>query len=214
LPEIKAFAAFLGRLGITPETRVFVYDDKGGANAAARFWWMLKSLGHKTVQVIDGGWEAIQKHGLPTSTKAGTTNPTLPYPAESWMLPMVAIDKVEHAASDQNALVIDVREGYRYRGEREPIDLVAGHIPGAINVPYLSNLAPDGFFLPASVLAEQYNEILDHRDPSKVVVHCGSGVTACHTLLALEQAGIQGANLYVGSWSEWSRRDKPVGKGS
>ena len=138
--------------------------------------------------------------------------PKSPYPGEGWKLPTVNIEGVQAAAKDPDSLVIDVREAYRYRGEKEPIDLVAGHIPGAINVPYVNNLSENGSFRTAGDLASQYQEVLGTRDPSNVIVHCGSGVTACHTLLALEQAGIKGANLYVGSWSEWSRRDLPVGK--
>ena len=136
-----------------------------------------------------------------------------PYPTERWKLPTVNIDDVQAAANDPESLIIDVREAYRYRGEKEPIDLVAGHIPGAVNVPYVDNLAENGNFRNVEDLASLYQDTLGPRDPSKVIVHCGSGVTACHTLLALEQAGIKGAKLYVGSWSEWSRRDLPVGKG-
>lgn len=213
LPEVKTFAEFLGKLGISPTSSVVVYDDKNGANAAARLWWMLRALGHTNVKVVDGGLDAIIRERLPLET---TVNPVVnmgPYPANSWLLPTVSMEDVEAAASDPDALVIDVREAYRYRGEREPIDLVAGHIPGAINVPYLNNLAVNGSFLPAEKLTEQYNDVLDHRSPSNVIVHCGSGVTACHTLLALAQAGIHGASLYVGSWGEWSRRDMPIGTG-
>jgi thiosulfate/3-mercaptopyruvate sulfurtransferase len=213
LPEIKDFAAFIGKLGISPSTSVIVYDDKNGANAAARFWWMLRALGHEKVQVVDGGLEAIIREKLPMSSASQEPTSTSPYPAKEWQLPTANIDDVKTAASAPHALVIDVREAYRYRGEKEPIDLVAGHIPGAINIPYLENLSTDGTFRSAEELAAQYNQALDRRDPSRVIVHCGSGVTACHTLLALEHAGIKGANLYVGSWSEWSRRDLPVGKG-
>jgi thiosulfate/3-mercaptopyruvate sulfurtransferase len=136
-----------------------------------------------------------------------------PYPAKTWRMPTVTIDDVQAAAKDADALVIDVRGGYRYRGEREPIDLIAGHIPGAINIPYLDNLNDDGTFREKEEIASHYGHAVDHRDPASIIVHCGSGVTACHTLLALEHVGITGANLYVGSWSEWSRRDLPSGTG-
>ena len=213
LPDAKDFAVYIGKLGITPTTSVVVYDDKNGANAAARFWWMLRALGHEKVQVVDGGLEAIVRQGLPMTSGHQQPLPKSPYPAEGWKLPTVNIEDVQAAAKDPDSLIIDVREAYRYRGEKEPIDLVAGHIPGAINVPFVNNLSENGSFRTASDLASQYQDVLGTRDPSNVIVHCGSGVTACHTLLALEQAGIKGANLYVGSWSEWSRRDLPVGKG-
>ncbi|WP_276372784.1 sulfurtransferase [Chryseolinea sp. H1M3-3] len=213
LPPIKSFVALLGNLGITPSTRVIAYDDKSGANAAARFWWMLRALGHERVQVVNGGLDALVRAGLPMTEKKPEAKRASPYPANAWNLPTVTIDDVGAAAADPDSLVIDVREAYRYRGEREPIDLVAGHIPGAINIPYLNNLSEDGTFRSDEQLAELYKEALDKRDPKNVIVHCGSGVTACHTLLALEEAGIKGANLYVGSWSEWSRRDLPIGTG-
>jgi thiosulfate/3-mercaptopyruvate sulfurtransferase len=213
LPDVKDFAAYVGRLGITPMTPVIVYDDKNGANAAARFWWMLRALGHENVRVVDGGLDAILRDGLPMTSDIQNPASTASYPAVEWRLPTVDLEEVKKAANEPNALIIDVREAYRYRGEKEPIDLVAGHIPGAINIPYLSNLSDDGRFRSAEDLAAQYKAAIGQRDPSNVIVHCGSGVTACHTLLALEQAAIKGANLYVGSWSEWSRRDLPLGKG-
>lgn len=212
LPEIKEFAVFLGKLGITPSTHVVIYDDKAGANAAARFWWMLRAVGHKNVHVVDGGLDAIIRGGLPMSSQINEPVTTTPYPVSEWKLPTVSLDEVKNAANDANALVIDVREAYRYRGEREPIDLVAGHIPGAINIPYLNNLREDGSFRAPEDLASLYEKDIGSRKSENVIVHCGSGVTACHTLLALEHAGISGANLYVGSWSEWSRNDLPVGK--
>jgi len=213
LPDIKLFSEFLGKLGITPTSDVVVYDDKNGANAAARFWWMLRAFGHQRVKVVDGGLDALVNEGLPMSSATELVVSANSYPVKAWLLPTATMEDVEAAAADPDALVIDVREAYRYRGEREPIDLIAGHIPGAINIPYLDNLTVSGSFLSAEKLANQYNEAIDHRSPSNVIVHCGSGVTACHTLLALEQAGIKGASVYVGSWGEWSRRDMPIGTG-
>lgn len=210
LPEIAAFTKFLGETGITPSIRVVVYDDKNGANAAARFWWMLRALGHTNVKVVDGGLDAIVRAGMNMTSAKHEPVSTSSYPAKEWKLPMVNIDDVKAAVNNPEALIIDVREAYRYRGEREPIDLIAGHIPEAINIPYLQNLTDDGRFLPAKELVSQYKKAIGHRNPSDVIVHCGSGVTACHTLLALEQAGITGAGLYVGSWGEWSRRDLPI----
>ena len=212
LPGIHTFAALLGKLGIEPGSHVLVYDDKNGANAAARFWWMLRAAGHGKVQVIDGGLAAIVEAGLPVSTTSSDTVALAPYPAEKWKLPVVDLETVEQAAADPRAVVIDVREAYRYQGESEPIDLIAGHIPGAINVPYVENLDEKGAFLPPGQLRQKYAAAIGAAE--EVIVHCGSGVTACLTLLALEQAGIQGAKLYAGSWSEWSRRNKPVARGA
>lgn len=213
LPSPEAFAAVLGRLGIGPETRVVVYDDKAGANAAARFWWMLQAIGHADVRVLDGGIEAALAAGVPTGTGGSRPVERPAYRFERWQRPTADIDEVASAVQAPECLVIDVRDPVRYRGESEPIDLLPGHIPGAINVPFASNLGADGRFLPSEELARKYRAVMGERDPSKVIIHCGSGVTACHTLLALAHAGIVGPKLYVGSWSEWSRSGRPIAKG-
>ncbi|NDK55940.1 sulfurtransferase [Pontibacter fetidus] len=210
LPDIQTFAELLGKLGISPESHVVVYDDKNGANAAARFWWMLRAIGHTKVQVLDGGYAAAQAAGVPVNSGQETTIKQPPYPHTTWQLPTATIADVEQASRDQNALVIDVREAARYRGETEPIDLVAGHIPGAVNIPFAGNLATDGTFLPAEILQHNYKKALGTRTSADVIVHCGSGVTACHTILAMEQAGLGIPKLYVGSWSEWSRMGRPI----
>lgn len=211
LPTTKAFAQFLTRLGISPETHVVVYDDKNGANSAARLWWMLRSIGHH-VQVLNGGLQQAINSGVKLSTEIPIPKAGEPYPVPSKFSGTVDIEEVKKAAHDHSRLVIDVRETPRYVGQTEPLDLIAGHIPGAINVPYFSNLDNNGNYLPPADLASKYKETLGPVNPADLIVHCGSGVTACHTLLALEQAGILGAKLYVGSWSEWSRRDLPIGK--
>jgi thiosulfate/3-mercaptopyruvate sulfurtransferase len=213
LPDLKDFATLLGKLGVTPSSHVVIYDDKNGANAAARLWWMLRAVGHKKVQVVDGGMDAIIREGLTMVSGTENTEAASVYPADQWLLPIVTLDEVIDKVESEDFLVIDVRESYRYRGDAEPIDLIAGHIPGAINIPYLENLETDGSFRPSDDLGKLYNSKIALRSPSKVIVHCGSGVTACHTLLALEHAGIKGANLYVGSWSEWSRRGLPIATG-
>ena len=212
LPSIKNFSELLGRLGIERSTHVIVYDDKAGANAAARFWWLIKAAGHENIQVLDGGLKNAIEAGVPLTNIIPNIKAQSAYPADKWLLPTVNADKVAKAADDPGYIVIDVREAYRYRGESEPFDLVAGHIPGAINIPYTGNLDEDGYFLSADKLSGIYQAISNH-DPEHVIVHCGSGVTACHTLLAMEQAGIETPNLYVGSWSEWSRHDRPVAVG-
>lgn len=210
LPTPQRFSQTLGALGIQPSSKVYVYDDKSGANAAARFWWMLQSVGHENVWVIDGGYQAAVSAGITTSSGTEDYSTTEPYPATSWKLPTVALDEVRAISAKGDRLIVDVREAFRYAGEREPIDTVAGHIPGAINVPYLENLNDQGRFLPKEVLLKKYKEALDVSHGQNVVVHCGSGVTACHTLLALAHAGFTGSHLYVGSWSEWSRNDLPI----
>jgi len=213
LPSIKSFAALLGRLGIEPSTRIVVYDDKAGANAAARFWWMVKAAGHDNIQVLDGGLNTAIEAGVPVTNIIPNIKERPPYPADKWILPTANADMVAKSAADPNYLVVDVREAFRYRGESEPIDLVAGHIPGAVNIPYSENLDADGYFLPANELVDKYQKVMGDRDAKQVIVHCGSGVTACHTLLAMEQAGLETPNLYVGSWSEWSRNNRPVAIG-
>lgn len=215
LPAPSTFAALVGELGIAERTPVVVYDDTGGAIAAARFWWMLSAFGHRDVRVLDGGLARAAASGLPTASGPDTPRADgRPYPADRWLRPTVTAAEVSDAAADPARLVIDVREASRFTGEHEPIDTIAGHIPGAVNVPYAGHLAPDGRFLATDRLAARYRAALGDRAPSNVIVHCGSGVTACHTILAMEQAGLYGAALYVGSWSEWSRSNRTVAVGS
>ncbi len=211
LPEPEAFAKTLGSLGIAPESHVVVYDDKSGAMSAARFWWMLKAMGHEKIQVLDGGMDAALKLGFPISSGIEKTNPSDPYPVDKWELPLSDLEEVERVAQKQDHVVVDVREPDRYLGKTEPIDLIAGHIPGAVNIPFAENLDKEGFFLPAQALQDKYKDAFKTVPPENIIVHCGSGVTACHTLLALAHAGMEIPKLYVGSWSEWSRNDKPIG---
>lgn len=215
LPEPRAFSALLGKAGIRAASHVLVYDDKAGANAAARFWWMMKSAGHDKIQVVDGGLDALRAAGAPISSGASPSPKELsPYVFEQWMLPLADINTIEEARSKDDWLIIDVRENYRYRGESEPIDLVAGHIPGAVNLPYSENLQPDGKFKSPAALAETFKKAFGSADSNNIIIHCGSGVTACHSILAMEVAGLPPPRLYVGSWSEWSRNDKPIASGS
>ena len=187
-----------------------VFDDKNGANAAARFWWMLKAVGHQNVQVLDGGLQAAIKIGYPLSTTPEKPLPKSRYTCKEWLLPTVDLPFMDKASADNHYLIIDVRDKERYDGVHEPIDLVAGHIPNAQNIPFSNNLDANGFFLPAEELKEKYEKALEHFDTDNIIVHCGSGVTACHTLLAMAQAGLEIPNLYVGSWSEWSRNDRVI----
>ena len=209
LPTIEDFSQTLGNLGITPQTRIVVYDDKNGANAAARFWWMLQSIGHKKVQVLDGGIQAAERIGFPVNCEEVVIPKTPRYPCVAWQLPLSSIEEVERVAQTTHT-VIDVREAYRYNGESEPIDTIAGHIPGAINLPFTQNLDENGFFLSPIALREKYLTINPNHLGENTIVHCGSGITACHTLLAMYYAGLPIAKLYVGSWSEWSRNKKLI----
>ncbi len=210
LPKIEAFSKTLGQLGISPDSHVVIYDHNNGANSAARFWWMLKSIGHDKVQVLNGGIQEAEKSGFPTSSDTEKINEISPYKIESWKLPIALIDEVENVSHNENHIVIDVRDTPRYLGKNEPIDLIAGHIPGAINIPFKENLDENGLFLSPELLREKYEALFKNIDTNNIIVHCGSGVTACHSLLAITYAGIKTPKLYVGSWSEWSRNNKPI----
>lgn len=203
LPPLERWLRQLGAWGIEPSTRVVVYDDQLGANAAARAWWMLRSVGHENVAVLDGRWQ-----DLPLTTELPRITALQPYPANRWLWPTVGIDAVDALRRDPEWKVLDVRAAPRFRGETEPMDPIAGHIPGALNLPFSENLDGDRFKPPAALRA-QYEQFLGDTPPDHLVVHCGSGVTACHTLLALEAAGLRGASLFVGSWSEWCRNERP-----
>lgn len=206
LPRINGFAKTLSNLGIAEDSHVVVYDDKNGSNAAARAWWMLKSFGLANAQVLDGGMQSADREGLEFSSGEETFDKAPLIGKEDWSLPVSSLEMVEDELKNDSSTVIDVRDVYRYKGESEPIDLVAGHIPGAINIPFSENLDENGMFLAPEVLKAKYEELLQGK-PEHLIIHCGSGVTACHTILALDHAGFPIPNLYVGSWSEWSRRE-------
>lgn len=206
LPSIEKFAQTLSNLGISENSHVIVYDDKNGANAAARAWWMLRSFGLKNVQVLDGGFQNAEKEQVEFSSGEEIFEKSDLIKKERWLLPVMGLEVVEDELTNNSSTVVDVRDAYRYRGESEPIDLVAGHIPGAINIPFSENLDENGYFLKPDILKKKYSEFLKNK-PENLVIHCGSGVTACHTILALDYAGLQIPGLYVGSWSEWSRRE-------
>lgn len=209
LPSLSKFSAVLSNLGISPSSHVIIYDDKNGSNAASRFWWMLKAVGHEKVQVLDGGLQTAVKIDFPLSAEIEFFEKT-EYPVSEWKLALADIEEVEEARITNDKIVIDVRDKNRFEGLTEPLDLIAGHIPGAINVPFSENLDEDGFYKSPLILNEKYNAILKNKNPENIIVHCGSGVTACHTLLAMDYAGIPIPKLYVGSWSEWSRNDREM----
>jgi thiosulfate/3-mercaptopyruvate sulfurtransferase len=214
LPTVKRFAKVLQELGIDKDSHVVIYDDSSGANAAARFWWMLKATGHTKVQVLNGGLKAAIEKNFPLSSQNHNYTPTAePYPCLSWVLPLKQMNELKVDVSLSNALLVDVRSKERFEGIHEPIDLVAGHIPGAVNIPFTENLDSKGLFLSVDVLHEKYLALMNAHSTREITVHCGSGVTACHTLLALDHAGLEIPALYVGSWSEWSRNHQPIATG-
>lgn len=213
LPTTTQFSETLTNLGISPSSHVVIYDDKNGANAAARFWWMLKAVGHNKVQVLDGGIAAAEQAGLPFNSKIEEPKKKGSYTIDGWQLPTVDISEIDRVAQDKNHLVIDVRDSERFKGVHEPIDLIAGHIPGATNIPFTDNLNQNGLYLSPEELRTKYRSAFGDRKTENIIVHCGSGVTACHTLLAIAYAGLEIPKLYVGSWSEWSRNNRPIGLG-
>lgn len=211
LPALTDFANTLTKWGIIPNSHIVIYDDKAAAMGGARLWWMLRAIGHKNVQVLNGGLKAATDEGIELSTddyqpKAAAS----PYPVPNEYKGAVDIDEAGAAAQADGKMVIDVRENARYLGLTEPLDLIAGHIPGAENLFYAKNMGEDGKYLAPEKLAELYKSTFKDVKPENVIVHCGSGVTACHTLLGMASAGITEPKLYVGSWSEWSRRDLPI----
>ena len=209
LPDPERLGAALGRAGVGAEREVVVYDGAASL-AAARGWWLLRWAGHRRVRVLDGGFAGWVAAGLPQqqSAPAAEQGDFVPVPGG---LPVMDADQA--AALARTGVLLDARAGERYRGETEPVDPRAGHIPGAASAPTAENVAADGRFQPVAVLAERFAG-LGVKPGAEVGVYCGSGVTAAHELLALHLAGIDGV-LYPGSWSEWSSRpERPVATGS
>jgi thiosulfate/3-mercaptopyruvate sulfurtransferase len=201
LPARAAFAATLGRLGIGADTPVVAYDRQGGGYAA-RLWWMLRWMGHDAVAVLDGGAKAWLAAGGALVAGTAAPAPLPPYPERPARAALV--DTATLAARLGRGTLIDARAAARFRGETEPFDAIAGHIPGALNRFHADNLQPDGRFRPAAELRVAFAPLLGLASPADAVHSCGSGVTACHNLLAMEHAGLPGSALYGGSWSEWS----------
>jgi thiosulfate/3-mercaptopyruvate sulfurtransferase len=213
LPAPAAWSRKLGELGIAPGVPVVLYDAAGGGNAAARGWWMLRASGHPDCAVLDGGLQAALADGFELTEQVEAFAPWPPYPCTEWRLPLASLEEVAERVGQASWKVLDVRSAERWRGETEPYDPVSGRIPGAGNLPYLENLDAAGRFKSAAELRAMYLRFLDGLSPERLMVHCGSGVTACHTLLALEVAGLPGAALYVGSWSEWCRSGRDIRRG-
>lgn len=208
LPAIDAFIATLRRWGVNDDSQVVAYDAQGGM-FAARLWWMLRWAGHRAVAVLDGGMPAWTALGLPMTTEVA-----VPPPGDLHQrAPLVRTVSANDIIAQPQLKVLDARAPDRFRGENETLDPVGGHIPGAANRFFKDNLLPDGHFKPAAQLRAELDALV--ADPASSVMQCGSGVTACHNLLALEVAGLPGAALYPGSWSEWcSDPSRPVATGA
>jgi len=213
LPEADDFAATLARLGVTPAAQVVAYDAGDGAMAAARLWWLLRLLGHERVAVLDGGFARWRELGLATQSGAPVIQPGY-YAGVFDARQVVASEDVAGRSGDAPGWLLDARAPERFRGEVEPLDPVAGHVPGAINRPYTDNL--DGLrFRSAEALRADYLGLLAGHEPADVVLGCGSGVTACHNLLAMEYAGLHGARVHAASWSGWVQDgSRPVARGA
>ena len=214
LPERAAFAARLAALGAQDDMPVVAYDNTGGM-VAARLWWMLRWLGHDAVQVLDGGLAAWD--GAHGALQAGPVAPRTPgnFSLRTPLVPLLSFDAVLAGLGRGTRLIVDARAPDRFRGENETLDPVGGHIPGAANRCFRDNLAPDGRFKAPGVLRQEWQALVGSRGAADLVQQCGSGVTACHNLLALAVAGLDGSALYAGSWSEWCSRDNaPVAVGA
>ncbi len=209
LPDPARFGQLVASWGVGPESTVVVYDDVGNA-LAARLWWLLRWVGHKAVVVLDGGVSAWTEAGGPLSTDTPTPAPGQ-FVARAGSMPVIDVAGVEAQLATGKLMLLDARAPERFAGRSEPIDRVGGHVPGAINAPFQDNLGADKCLRSTEELQAYYRAIIGDRPIESVACMCGSGVTACHTLLALETAGLSGAALYVGSWSDWSSSEqRPV----
>ena len=210
LPEPQDFEKWLEKTGLTPKDQAVCYDA-GPGSMAARLWWMLRWIGHEKVAVLDGGFAKWTKEGRPVTIDVPLFTP-LNYPIKARK--DFAVDVATVAKNLDKLFLLDARAPARYRGEQEPIDPVAGRIPGAANRFNMDNLSAQGTFKSAAELKKEFQSALGKRSPSEVIHYCGSGVAACHNLLAMEIAGLKGGKLYAGSWSEWSADPKrPQEKG-
>jgi thiosulfate/3-mercaptopyruvate sulfurtransferase len=213
MPDSEAFARKLGEWGIGRSHQVVVYDAGDGSMAAARLWWLLKLLGHAHVAVLDGGLAAWRAVGAAETTEVPARPPVAAYPSRFDAGQLVDAADIVARLDEDSGWLFDARAAERFRGDVEPIDPVAGHVPGALNRPFAQNLR-DGRFKPADELRAELLPLLGHRSPADTVLMCGSGVTACHLLLAFEHAGLHGARIYPGSWSGWiSDPSHPVARG-
>lgn len=215
LPAPHDFAAFLSAHGVSQESQIVAYDDAGGLYAA-RLWWLARWIGYKQVAVLDGGWQKWISEGREISTAIPAPRPqvaTIPPMADANLL--WGADEVQRRLEQSDSLVIDARAAERFRGEVEPMDPVAGHIPGAVNRFYKTNLNADLTLRPRADLQREFGALIGSRAPENVGHSCGSGITACANIFAMEYAGLKGSKLYAGSWSEWvSDPTRPVARGA
>ena len=213
LPDREALAATLRAAGLDRGRQLVAYDDHGGSYAG-RLWWLARWLGHAQVAVLDGGMSAWTSAGFPLDNAVPAPR-TGDFVAQAALVRTVDADEIVGQLGTGRLVVVDMRVAQRYAGQTEPIDPVAGHIPGALNRPFQENLRPDGRFKPAEVLRQEYEALLAGRDAADVVFQCGSGVVACHGVVAMELAGLGGSAIYPGSWSEWCADPRrPVATGS
>ena len=213
LPDPEVFSAKLRAAGVNRAMQVVAYDDAAGA-FAARLWWLLRWLGHPQVAVLDGGWAQWCKEARPVSHEPPAATAPGDFhtrPDDSlWLSSRMVLER----ARTGTGRLLDARAAERFRGEQEPIDVVAGHVPGAVNLPYMGNITEVGRFKSSEALRMRFMAALNGATPEETVCMCGSGVTACHNLLAMEVAGLSRAKLYAGSWSEWVRDpSRPVARG-
>lgn len=201
LPDAQLLSRKLGQWGVDDSKQVVAYDGGSGA-FAARLWWLLRWLGHHGVAVLDGGVAQWQRGGYPLSTDIPQPRPAVFQPHRDDTL-WLSAERVAGLINDEDYALVDARAAERFNGDVEPIDPVAGHIPGAVNRPFMRNVDEQGRFLPAEDLRREFAALTGGVSPGHVIHMCGSGVTACHNLLAMEVAGLHGAKLYAGSWSEW-----------
>jgi len=214
MPDAGQLAEKLGDWGINSSSKIVVYDDAGGAMAASRLWWLLGWLGHYSVAVLDGGWGAWLKSGAPTRSGQETRSSSSFIPRIKRSR-LIETDEILARLSDPDLLMVDSRAEERYRGEVEPIDPVAGHIPGAIVSPYEDVLNTEGYFLPADQLREHFKQLMGDTIAKNTVIYCGSGVTAVQNIFTIAHAGMGNARLYAGSWSEWiTDPSRPIATGA
>ncbi len=211
LPRVSAFAATLGRAGIDDATQVVAYDQNSGM-WASRLWWLLRWLGHERVAVLDGGLDKWTRESRAITRDPPSVRPAIFVPQAP--APVASTAEILASLSSRSLKVLDARAAERFRGDVEPIDPVAGHIPGALNRPYSDNLSSEATFKPAAELNREFSALLDGTAPASVVHQCGSGVIACHNALAMAIAGLPGSRLYPGSWSEWiADPTRPIARG-
>ena len=208
-PKIEVFTEKCGKWGIDKNAQVVAYDQ-GSGGIAARLWFLLKWLGHDSVAVLNGGWKQWVEHRMPVSKDIPLPSQTVFHPEEKNDM-LVSVKTIENMIHNEEFLLIDSRAAERYRGEFENIDPVAGHIPGAVSAPFIDNLSDNGLFCSREALKERFQKIIKTKPIENTVFYCGSGVTACHNLLALNHIGVFGAKLFPGSWSEWiADENRPI----